>query len=46
MQHDLNNLPVIVAGSPESIEIVFTDVAALTRDFDGKMYRGSRKRIV
>ena len=29
MQHDLNNLSVIVAGSPESIEIVLTDVAAL-----------------
>ena len=43
VQHDLDNLRVIIAGGPERIDVVLTDVAAFTRDLDGETYCGSRK---
>ena len=46
VQHDLDHLRVVVAGGLDGVDIVFTDVAALARDFDGEAYCGVRLGIV
>ena len=40
MQHDLDDLRVVVAGGLDGADIVLADVAALARDFDGETYCG------
>ena len=46
MQHDLDHLRVVVAGGLDCGDVVFADVAALARDFDGEADCGVRLGIV
>src|SRR5208283_1780379 len=46
MEHDLDHLRIVVAGRLYGIDIVLSDMAVLTHDFDRKAHRGIRLEVV